>query len=198
MSPGGTATMSFGLGMLMSPEKTVLQTEGVGINELLTDWLAQHRNSALAIIPLIAFLESCIGIGLFVSGLFLVLAASLLYVNELGGLVPIMLLALLGASLGDHVGYYVGRALGPGFHHLGVVQRHGQRLAQAETLVRRYGAYAIFIGRFIPAIRSLIPAMLGISAFARLRYTLLDLAACLLWALALGAIVHGAGRLLVA
>ncbi|MGB1582085.1 MAG: DedA family protein, partial [Nevskiales bacterium] len=60
-----------------------------------------------------------------------------------------------------------------------------------------YGPWAIFIGRFLPAIRSLVPAMLGISGFQRLRYSLLDMTACSLWALGLAAIVLGAHELFV-
>lgn len=141
--------------------------------------------------PACAFAEACVGIGLFVSGLVLVVVSSALYANDLAGLGPIMLLAFLGATAGDHVGYYFGRWLGPGFHHLALVQRHRTRIEASEQLVLRHGPWALFIGRFLPAIRSLLPALLGISGFGRLRYTTLDLCACLLWALALGAIVHG-------
>ena len=47
------------------------------------------------------------------------------------------------------------------------------------------------IGRFVPAIRSLIPAALGISGFRRLHYSLTDLTACAIWASALLLIVVG-------
>jgi membrane-associated protein len=59
--------------------------------------------------------------------------------------------------------------------------------------VQRHGGAAIFIGRFVPAIRSLVPVLVGISGFGRLRFLLLDALACLLWALTLGAIVAGLG-----
>ena len=63
-------------------------------------------------------------------------------------------------------------------------------------MIRRHGPIAIFIGCFIPAIRSLVPALLGISQFNRLRYSLLDAGACFLWALALGGILPGVDSLL--
>ena len=74
-------------------------------------------------------------------------------------------------------------------HRSRVSTRYRDRIQKAESMVRRYGAWAIFIGRFIPAIRSLIPAALGISGFDRLRYSLLDVLACGLWSAALGLIV---------
>ena len=55
------------------------------------------------------------------------------------------------------------------------------------------GKLTIFIGRFVPAIRSVLPAMIGVSGFSRRVYSLLDVLACCLWAVALGAIVYFIG-----
>ena len=96
---------------------------------------------------------------------------------------------MLGAVLGDHVGYYAGLWFGPRFHHTRIAIRYRDKVEKAEKLIRRYGAWVIFIGRFIPAIRSLIPAALGVSGFKRLRFSLLDILACALWSIALAIIV---------
>ncbi len=167
------------------------------MENMLLNWAEQHREFALALVPLFAFMETCIGIGLFISSVFLVIVCSVFYANGWAGVAQMSVLAMLGSSLGDHVGFYVGRAVGPRMHTLKVVQRHQSKWDKAEALVRRFGPYAIFIGRFIPAIRSIIPAMLGISEFKRLRYSLLDLSACGLWALGLAGIVLGAHEMFV-
>lgn len=161
----------------------------------MLDWIQNHQNLGLLLVPLFAFGEACIGIGLFVSGLFLVTAGSLLYANGIASLAEILPLALLGAALGDHAGFYVGHRLGPRFHELRLATRYRANLLRAEDLIRRYGAIAIFIGRFIPAIRSVIPALIGVSGFQRLRYTLVDLLACSLWSTALGFILIGVAGL---
>jgi len=162
----------------------------------VNDWLASHEALALWLVPAFAFLEACFGIGIFVSGAFLVLVSSMVLARELAPIEGIVLLGFCGAVAGDHVGFHIGRWLGPRFHHLGLVQRNRNKIEKAENLIRGRGAVAIFVGRFIPAIRSLIPAMLGISGFRPWRYTLLDLCACAIWALALGVIVTGTGKLL--
>lgn len=167
------------------------------MNEALIEWARQHAQHAVLLVPLFAFMETCVGIGLFVSGLFLVIICSIFYANGWAGVPMMALLAAVGSSLGDHAGFYIGRAIGPGVHHLKIVERHRDKLARSEAMVRRYGAWAIFIGRFLPAIRSLVPATLGISGFDRLRYTLLDVTACGLWALGLAGIVLGAHELFV-
>lgn len=167
------------------------------MTESLIQWAEQHQQYALLIVPLCAFMETCVGIGLFVSGIFLVIICSILYANGWASIPAMAVVAAIGSSLGDHVGYYFGRSVGGSIHEMKLVQRHQAKWNRGEDLVRRHGAWAIFIGRFIPSIRSLIPAMLGISGFERLRYTLLDFTACTLWACGLAAIVLGAHELFV-
>lgn len=144
---------------------------------------------------MLAFSEACLGIGLFVSGLILFGVATVMVETQLLTLWQITPLAFGGALLGDHVGYYVGLHFGPRFHESGLAQRYKKQMERGERLILRYGPSAIFIGRFIPAIRSLLPAMLGMSGFARTRYSILDTIACALWSLALAGLVLAAGGL---
>lgn len=69
--------------------------------------------------------------------------------------------------------------------------RYAESIAKGEEVTRKFGSMAIFIGRFVPAIRSLIPALMGLSGFNRIRYSLFDAIACLLWAIALGVLATG-------
>jgi membrane-associated protein len=126
-----------------------------------------------------------------ISGVFLLLVATGIYTSALAPIETIVILALFGAFLGDQAGFYLGRLLGPRFHHSRVAGRYQKSLDNAELMVRKHGSAVIFIGRFLPAIRSVIPAMLGLSGFDRIRYLLLDAVACLLWSAALGTIVLG-------
>ncbi len=167
------------------------------MSEALIDWARQHQELALLLVPAFAFMETCVGIGLFVSSLFLVIICSIFFANGWAGVAEMSVLAMIGSSLGDHAGYYTGRLIGPGVHHSRLIQRHRDKWERSEALVRRFGPWAIFIGRFLPAIRSLVPALMGFSGFPRLRYSLLDIGACSLWALALAGIVLGAHELFV-
>jgi membrane-associated protein len=126
-----------------------------------------------------------------VSGAFLLLVATAVYGNQLAPIETIMVLAFLGALTGDQVGFHIGRWVGTRFHHSRLAKRYRNSVDKSEALIRRHGAMAVFIGRFVPAIRSLIPATMGISGFDGRRYLLLDALACALWSTALGAIVLG-------
>jgi len=169
--------------------------KGKKIESLILDWLDSNRDYAIALVPLLAFAESCAGIGLVISGALLLLVSSTLYSNGIAELETLLPLAFLGALLGDHASYYLGRFLGPKFHQIGMIKKYQTNVARAEGLIRRYGSAAIFIGRFIPAIRSIIPALVGVSGIKRLRYSFADTIACLAWAIALAAILMGIDEL---
>lgn len=162
----------------------------------LSDLLENYGRHALWLVPAFAFAEACIGIGLFVSGAFLVIVGTTLLSTDTATLAQMVPLAMLGAVAGDHIGYYVGYWVGPRFHHTRLAARYATSLQRAERMIQRYGALAVFIGRFIPAIRSLVPGLLGVTGFSRLRFTVYDTLACLGWSLALGAILAGANGLL--
>jgi membrane-associated protein len=166
------------------------------VDLFLFDWIEPNLRYAILFVPLFAFAEACIGIGLFVSGVFLVAVSSIVVDQQLASLPLVALLAFFGALAGDHVGFYVGRWIGPHFHQIGVVEKRKSSFERAEKMIRYYGPFAVFIGRFIPAIRSIIPALLGITDFENIKFSILDSFACLLWAAALAAIVYGLDNIL--
>ncbi len=146
--------------------------------------------------PLLAFAEACVGIGIFISGAFLLAVATFVLNSGLASLETICVLAALGAITGDHAGFYVGVWLGPNFHQTKLAKRYTAKLSQGEALIIKYGVWAIFIGRFIPAIRSVIPALMGLSEFDKTRYSAYDIVACALWSVALGTIAAGIDSLI--
>lgn len=165
--------------------------EETEIETAIVDWLNAHRANAIYAVPAVAFAEACLGVGIFVPSLLLVAICSWLYMEQIATLCQLLPLAFLGALLGDQSGFYVGRWVGPRLHGSAFGRRHAARLAKADDLVIRWGWGAIMIGRFLPAIRSIIPALTGVSGFGRLRYALFDTLACLLWAGGLALILLG-------
>ena len=125
------------------------------------------------------------------SGALLFALADFLYSNEVGSVETIAALAFIGAAVGDHFGYYTGYLLGPRLMDSTVGRRYRDQLLRAEAMVRRFGGMAIFIGRFIPALRSILPAVVGVSAYPRLRYSIIDGLACATWVVALAFLVMG-------
>jgi membrane-associated protein len=142
-------------------------------------------------IPLLAFLEACPGIGLFVSGVILLSVSTLLYTEQIATLSQILPLAFAGACLSDHLGFYTGRIFGPKLHQTAFAQKRMSEIAKSEAFILKFGTLSVLGGRLIPAVRSLVPMMIGISGTSRLKFTLVDLAACAIWITGLGLLVVG-------
>ena len=102
--------------------------------ELVNGWLDTYGDGAVVFLFILAFAEACVVIGRFVSGALLLLLSSVLYSNDVVGLETIMLLGFMGATLGDHVGFYCGVFAGPGFHKSKWVVRHRSRLEKSSSL----------------------------------------------------------------
>jgi membrane-associated protein len=149
----------------------------------------------LIIVPLIAFLESCVGIGFFVSGVILLSAGTILYVEQIATLSQILTLAFCGAVIGDHSGYYLGRWLGPQFYGTRFAQDRIEFLKKTELQIIKYGSFAILFGRLITAIRSIVPLLTGVSGMTRLRYSAFDVLACGIWTVGLGLLIVGIDRI---
>ena len=173
------------------PERNYSHVGRSPIEEQLSSWLQSYGDSILMMVPVLAFAEACIGMGVFVSGALLLGLAVFLYGNAIASVELIASLAMLGAFVGDHAGYYCGYFLGPKLLQRFESSRHRTRIQRAESFIRRFGTTAIFAGRFIPAIRRLVPALVGASAYSRQKYALVDLLACGLWAAALAGLVLG-------
>lgn len=145
--------------------------------------------------PLVAFLEAFVGIGVLVPGVILLSICTVLYVEQIATLWQMLPLAFAGAALSDHCGYYFGRWMGPRFHNSQFAQNRAKLLNKAERQIVKYGNYAILIGRLVTAVRSIVPLLIGVSGMSRLKYTIYDLAACGIWVTGLGLLVMGIGEI---
>ncbi len=166
------------------------------IGDIFLEWIDTYQEYALFIVPAIAFLEACLGIGLFISGAILLSVCTVLYTQGIATLTQMLPLAFLGATLADHSGYYVGRWIGPGFHRTRFAMKRKALLDKTEAILVKHGEMAIVIGRLMTAIRSVVPLLTGISGLSPARYTLYDLIACTVWTAGLGLLVVGIDGLL--
>jgi membrane protein DedA with SNARE-associated domain len=102
---------------------------------------------------------------------------------------------VLGNLVGSWIAYGVGR-----FGRLELVERHGKwlhikpsNLQAADRWFERYGSAAVFFGRLLPIIRTFISLPAGVARMPFWRFTLLTLAGCIPWVLALGLIGYAVG-----
>jgi membrane protein DedA with SNARE-associated domain len=136
-----------------------------------------------AIAVFISVLLAAVGVPLPVSFL-LIAAGSFIEAGELD-FWPIIIAATIGACIGDHLGYLIGRYGGRAF-----VGRLGARLgaqgaiAQAEATSARWGGVAVFFSRWlVTAIGPYINLLSGVSRGGLLAFTPAVIAGELIWVL---------------
>jgi membrane protein DedA with SNARE-associated domain len=110
-------------------------------------------------------------------------------------LVGIVAAGVLGNLVGSWIAYGVGRA-----GRLELVERHGHwlhlkpsHLAWADRWFERYGAPAVFFSRMLPIVRTFISLPAGVAKMPFWRFTVLTLAGCIPWVLALALVGQEVG-----
>jgi membrane protein DedA with SNARE-associated domain len=97
---------------------------------------------------------------------------------------------LIGSWIAYAVGYYGRLELLERHHVLHVKASH---LATAERWFERWGAWAVFFSRMLPVVRTFISLPAGVARMPFWRFTLLTIAGCVPWVLALALIGKGVG-----
>lgn len=133
---------------------------------------------------LAVMLETSILIGLIVPGDTIVIVASSGVTSPVEG-VAMGLTVVIGALVGESIGFALGRWLGPRIRTSWLGRRIGEHnWRRAERYLSRRGGIAIFLSRFLPVLHSLVPLTVGMSGYRYRRFLLWTAPACVLWATA--------------
>lgn len=91
----------------------------------------------------------------------------------------VILVGVVSASLGDNLGFWAGRHYGR--RAVARLPLPSARVAQAQALIARYGARAVFAARFVPGLRTVAGPLAGSGGLPPLRF---------FWANLIGAICY--------
>lgn len=99
------------------------------------------------------------------------------------GVVPVFLTVWLFNVAGAVAVYLLGLRYGRAFFHTGAGQRLVSRggMRRMESFYRRWGIAAIFVARFLPGFRALVPVFAGVAGVGALRVVPPLLAASAIW-----------------
>jgi undecaprenyl-diphosphatase len=138
------------------------------------------------IVFLIAAAESAAFLGLLAPGESMVLFAGFLAEREILDLRVLMPLIAVAATLGDTIGYEVGRRLGRPW-----LLKHGRRvgvkpqhLERAQAFFMKHGPKAVFFGRWVGFARALVPFIAGSTHMRYRTFLLYNAMAAVSWAIA--------------
>lgn len=121
---------------------------------------------------------------LFVSGIYSTSLAASFYDlnNDFLNLFMIIALTSLAGILGNAVGYWFGRRIGPAMYTWKDRFLFKQRyLHQAKEFYDKHGGGAIVFARFLPVIRTFAPIIAGIVYMDRKKFAFYNIVGCVAW-----------------
>lgn len=103
----------------------------------------------------------------------------------------VILVAIVGAALGDNAVYWAGRLIGPRIIRRAISPEREQT---ARAYIHRHGAKAIIGTRMLAAVRTKVAILSGAAHYPYARFVVYDLIGCVIWAVAFGIIGRVVGN----
>jgi membrane-associated protein len=155
---------------------------GINIEELVNS-LSPYGEIVLW---LIIFAETGLLIGFFLPGDSLLFIAGFLSSTAGGDRLPplpaVVLCVVLAAFIGDQVGYWFGKKVGPS-----LFDRPKSRLFNPDNVVKahgffeKYGPKTIVLARFVPIVRTFAPIVAGVGTMKYRTFVTYNIVGAVLW-----------------
>jgi membrane-associated protein len=154
----------------------------------------------LALLAAIIFAETGLLIGFFLPGDSLLFVGGFLASDAGDHRLPVLpivaLVAFLAAVIGDQVGFWFGRKMGPA-----LFTRPDSRLFKQENVAKshaffeRHGPKTIVLARFVPVVRTFTPVVAGVSDMNYRTFTTYNIIGGFIWAVGLTTLGYFLGQI---
>ena len=95
---------------------------------------------------------------------------------------PVMVAAAIGAALGDWLSYWLGNRFEDRIERIWPLSHHPDLVVRARAFIGRWGAWAVFGGRFLGPLRATVPLVAGFCAMPALRFQVANWSSACVWA----------------
>jgi membrane-associated protein len=131
---------------------------------------------------LVVFSESGLLIGMFFPGDSLLFTAGLLASLGMLNIWVLVAFVMLAAVMGDSVGYWLGKTLGPKiFNRSNSYLFDKKYIERAHNFYAKHGAQAIILARFVPIIRTVVPTIAGVGRMEYKTFLKFNVTGGVLW-----------------
>jgi len=151
---------------------------------LVAAFVRQHQAWGLPLAFVLAFGESLAFISLLLPATVILLGVGALIGQSGIAFWPIWVGAALGAVFGDWLSYWIGYRFKDRVALIWPLSRHPNLLRGGRAFFLRWGAAAVFIGRFLGPLRASVPIVAGIFGMPPTIFQLFNVASALVWATA--------------
>ena len=153
-----------------------------GHAQQLVDFVRLHELWAAPVVFALAFGESLAFVSLLIPAWAALVGIGVLIGSGNLNFWPVWVAGSVGAALGDWLSYWIGVKLGPPVAKIWPLSDHPTLLPRGEAFVKRWGALAIFIGRFFGPLRASVPLVAGILAMPYWRFQFANFSSAFVWA----------------
>jgi membrane-associated protein len=130
----------------------------------------------------IVFAETGLAVGFFLPGDSLLVVAGLFAAAGRLNLAILLSTLSVAAVVGDAVGYYTGKTMGPRlFKRQKSLLFRPSHLQRAHAFYEKYGGKTIVIARFVPIVRTFAPIVAGAADMPYRRFVVFNVAGGFLW-----------------
>jgi membrane-associated protein len=143
-------------------------------------------------ITAIVFVETGLFFGFFLPGDSLLVTAGILAAAGILDIQWLIISATAAAIAGDQTGYVIGRRAGQA-----LVKRYAKfrpHLDRAHAFYEAYGSKTIVLARFVPIVRTFVPAVAGAAGMNYRRFVTYNIAGGVFWVFSTSLLGYGLGR----
>lgn len=151
--------------------------------QVLTHWLFQHPVGAGILTFVIAFLESLIIVGTIIPGSITMTAIGIMMGSGVVGVPLTIALASAGAFIGDGISYIIGYRFRDTLPQKWPFRLVPKLMAKGKSYFEKHGGKSVFIGRFVGAIRAMVPVIAGMMHMKPWQYFPISFCSAILWAI---------------
>jgi membrane protein DedA with SNARE-associated domain len=146
------------------------------------NFIRTHEAWFAPLVLVLAFGESLAFISLLLPATVILFAAGGLIGASGIGFWPIWGATALGAFLGDWVSYGLARHYRHSISHVWLLSKRPELMEKGHAFFEKYGALAIFFGRFSGPLRATVPLVAGMVNMGQICFQIANAASALVWA----------------
>ena len=135
----------------------------------------------LLIVGLVVFAEDALFVGFIIPGETVAILGGVAANRGHVPLLAVIIVVIVAAVTGDTVGYEVGRHLGPRLLRWHILDRHRERLEDAQDFLARRGGTAVLLGRWVAFFRAVMPALAGTARMPYPKFLAYNATGGILW-----------------
>jgi membrane-associated protein len=140
----------------------------------------------------IVFIETGLFFGFFRPGDSLLITAGIIAAAGTLDIRWLIVFPSIAAIAGDQLGYIIGRRAGAALRQR--YSRFNKHLDRAHAFYEKYGAKTIVIARFVPIVRTFVPAVAGAARMNYRRFVTYNIVGGLLWVWGMTLAGYSVGR----